>query len=75
MRLLYVHVILCINLAITTTIAGDWLNCFIFHDNIKCITAIIYIDGQLAIYIDIDHVHTHACHMTYSFSAKKFGKC
>ena len=32
--------ILCVELPITT-VAGEWLNSSIFHDNIKCITAIM----------------------------------
>ena len=43
-------VILCTNLPITTTIAGQWLNILIFHDDIKCITA----NGQMIIYVDAD---------------------
>ena len=31
--------ILCMSLAITTTIADQWLNSLIFHSDIKCITA------------------------------------
>ena len=30
--------ILCTGLHITTTIAGEWLNSLIFHNNNKCIT-------------------------------------
>ena len=33
---------------ITTTIAGEWLNSLIFHNDIKCITA----NGQTIIYVD-----------------------
>ena len=36
--MLYVLAILCMGLPITTTIAGEWLNSLIVHDNIKCIT-------------------------------------
>ena len=31
--------ILCMGLPINTTIAGEWLNSLIFHDDIKNITA------------------------------------
>ena len=33
-----VLVILCMSLPTTTTVAGEWLNSLIFHDDIKCIT-------------------------------------
>ena len=32
-------VILCTVLPITATIAGQWLNSLVFHDDIKCIIA------------------------------------
>ena len=34
-----IFTILCAGLPITTTVAVEWLNNLIFHDNIKCITA------------------------------------
>ena len=46
---------LCMEVPITTTFAGEWLNTIIFHGKIKCITAnaytIIYVgDEQLLLY-------------------------
>ena len=46
--------IVCKGLPITTTIAGDWLNNLIFHDDIKCDTdngyTIIYV-GAIILYV------------------------
>ena len=42
----------CTGLPITTTIAGQWLNSLIFHDNIKCITA----NGLTIIYDGADYM-------------------
>ena len=44
--------ILCTDLPITTTIAGEWLISLIFYDDIKCITA----NGQMIINAGIDNV-------------------
>ena len=43
--------ILYIDLPITTTIAGKWLNSIIFQDDIKFIT----VNGQTMINVGIDH--------------------
>ena len=37
--------IVCMDLPITTTNAGQWSNSLIFHENIKCT------DGQTKIYV------------------------
>ena len=42
--------ILHMSLPITTTIAGEWLNILIFHDDIKCIKA----NGQTMICVSTD---------------------
>ena len=44
--------ILCIDLLITTTIAGEWFNNLIFHDNKKYITA----NEQAIIYVGADPI-------------------
>ena len=43
------------NLPITTTLAGEWLNRLIFHDDIKSITA----NGYMIIYVGANYI----CHM------------
>ena len=40
-------VILCMGQPITITLAGEWLNGLIFHDDIKCIAA----NGQMMVYL------------------------
>ena len=42
-----IFTIVCTGLSITTTIAGDWLNSLIFHDDIKCDTD----NGYTIIYV------------------------
>ena len=42
--------VLCTGLLITTTIAGEWLNSLILHDNIKCMTS----NRQVMIYAGAD---------------------
>ena len=37
--MLYLQFSAWVYLCIITTIAGEWLNSLIFHDDIKCITA------------------------------------
>ena len=59
--------ILCTALPVTTTVAGEWLGCLIFHDDIKCITA----NGQLIIYVGADYIYV-SCD-GYSFCTKSLG--
>ena len=57
----------CTGLPIATTIAGQWSNSLIFHDNIKCITA----NGLTIINVRTDYV----CHVTIiPFAQNFFGK-
>ena len=51
------------NLPITTTLAGEWLNRLIFHDDIKSITA----NGYMIIYVGANYMS----HNDHSFCAKK----
>ena len=55
--------ILCMDLLITTTIAGKWFNNSIFYDNNKYITA----NEQVIIYVGADPI----CHVMFICFEKK----
>ena len=44
--------IMFMNLPITTTLAGEWLNRLIFHGDIKCSTA----NGYMIIYVGANYI-------------------
>ena len=50
--MLYLQFCAQLGIPITTTNAGQRFSSFIFHDDIKCITA----NGQTMIYIGVDYI-------------------
>ena len=56
--MLYVLVILYMGLPVTNFITGEWSNCLIFHNDIKCIAY----SGQMITYVLVQAMSFCATH-------------